>query len=72
MRSERATVFHLHDGKVTELVAYLNHERVLAHLALAPENGAQALVDHCRKGGKEAPPGAATTRPLRTTCERVG
>jgi ketosteroid isomerase-like protein len=39
MGAKGLTLFHLRDGKVTRLVAYLNRERGLADLGLSPENG---------------------------------
>jgi ketosteroid isomerase-like protein len=39
MRSEGANLFHVRDGKVTQLVFYWDRERALADLGLAPEGG---------------------------------
>jgi hypothetical protein len=39
MHSRGATLFHLCDGKVTQVVIYWNRDRALADLGLAPENG---------------------------------
>jgi hypothetical protein len=37
IRSRGASLFHIGRGKVTRLVAYLDRERALADLGLAPE-----------------------------------
>jgi ketosteroid isomerase-like protein len=37
IRSRGASIFHIRRGKVTRLVAYLDRERALADLGLAPE-----------------------------------
>jgi ketosteroid isomerase-like protein len=37
--SEGASLFHVRGGKVTKLIIYLDRERVLADLGLAPEAG---------------------------------
>jgi ketosteroid isomerase-like protein len=39
MRAKAASLFHVRGGKVTRLVIYLNRERALADLGLAPEAG---------------------------------
>jgi ketosteroid isomerase-like protein len=39
MWTKGASVFHIHDGKVTQLVAYTHYERAFADLSLAPEAG---------------------------------
>jgi len=36
---QAASLFHMHDGKVTKLALYLDRERVLADLGLAPDAG---------------------------------
>jgi hypothetical protein len=37
MRGKRAALFHVHGGKVTRLVVYIDRERGLAELGLTPE-----------------------------------
>lgn len=37
IRSKGAGLFHLHDGKVTRFVGYLDRELAVADLGLAPE-----------------------------------
>jgi ketosteroid isomerase-like protein len=39
MRAEGASLFHCRDGSVTRFVAYLDRERALADLGLAPDTG---------------------------------
>jgi ketosteroid isomerase-like protein len=39
VRTEGANLFHLHAGKVTRLVQYLDRERAFEDLGLAPEAG---------------------------------
>jgi ketosteroid isomerase-like protein len=40
LRAKGAHVFHIRGGKVTKFVRYLDRERALADLGLAPEGGA--------------------------------
>jgi hypothetical protein len=42
MRTEGATLFHVHAGTVTRLAIYPYRERALADLRLAPDAGAAA------------------------------
>jgi ketosteroid isomerase-like protein len=39
MHSRSANLFHVRDGKVSRVVVYLDRERALADLGLAPEGG---------------------------------
>jgi ketosteroid isomerase-like protein len=39
LRTQSASLLHLRDGKVTRLVNYLDRERALADLGLAPDAG---------------------------------
>jgi ketosteroid isomerase-like protein len=41
MQTKGAAVFHIHDGKVTRFVHYLDRGRAFADLGLAPEGGTQ-------------------------------
>jgi hypothetical protein len=65
MRSEAASLFHLRDGKVTRLVLYVDRERGLAELGLAPKAGERdslvlATIDNEQSG----------TRPTRRRSAR--
>jgi ketosteroid isomerase-like protein len=39
VRTQGANLFHVHDGKVTRFVTYLDRDRALADLGLAPDAG---------------------------------
>jgi hypothetical protein len=41
MRAKGAVLFHISDGKVTRLALYLDRERALTDLGLAPEASSQ-------------------------------
>jgi ketosteroid isomerase-like protein len=41
MQARTAALYHVRDGKVTRLVAFLDPERALAELDLAPEGGVE-------------------------------
>jgi ketosteroid isomerase-like protein len=45
IRTESATVFHLRDGKVVRLLVYMDRDRALADLGLAPEGDTPSTSD---------------------------